>query len=235
MRNTELKRRLGRASCLSALLRVPRPSASSLTCAKRPGNSLRATEFVVAGSPSALLRVLRPSASPFTYAKRSAYPLGATSFVASRGADSPCAMSYFGDAQAGSPSALLRVPRPTASSFTYAKRSGYPLDAALFIAVGETGSPLSVTDFAGAQAGSPSAVTHFAAMGAVCPPQRSEGGARRAGDMSGGGYAAPMASPATHGMPKATSAKNNAPVASSAIYKTPMSSAAKQSIELIPE
>ena len=204
MRNTELERRLGRASCLSAFLRVLRPSASPFTCAKRPGNSLRATEFVVAGSPSALLRVLRPSASPFTYAKRSAYPLGATSFVASRGADSPCAMSYFGDAQAGSPSALLRVPRPSASSFTYAKRSGYPLDAALFIAVGETGSPLSVTDFAGAQAGSPSAVTHFAAMGAVCPPQRSEGGARRAGDMSGGGYAAPVASSAIDKTPMAS-------------------------------
>ena len=138
-------------------------------------------------------------------------------------------MSDFVDAQACSPSALLRVPRPSASSLTHAKRSGYPLDAALFIAVGETGSPLSVTDFAGAQAGSPSAVAHFAdaqagsphsvehfaAMGAVCPPQRSEGGARRAGDMSGGGYAAP--------------------VASSAIYKTAMASAAKQSIELIPE
>ena len=192
MRNTELKRRLGRASCPL--------SVTHFACAQ-------------ACSPSALLRVLRPSASPFTYAKRSAYPLGATLVVAARGADSPRAMSDFGDAQAGSLSALLRVPRPSASPFTYAKRSGYPLGATFLFAAGKSDSQL--------------AVMHFAAMGAVCPPQRSEGGARRAGDMSGGGYAAPMASPATHGMPKATSAKNNAPVASSAIDKTPMASAAK--------
>ena len=35
--------------------------------------------------------------------------------------------------------------------------------------------------------------TPFAAMGMVCLPQRSNGGARRAGDMSGGGYAVPVA------------------------------------------
>ncbi len=36
------------------------------------------------------------------------------------------------------------------------------------------------------------------AMGVVCLPQRSKGGARRAGDMSGGGYAASVADSA-HG------------------------------------
>ena len=194
MRNTELKSRLGRASCPSALLRVLRPSASPLTCAKRPGNSLRATEFVVAGSPSALLRVLRPSASPFTYAKRSGNPLGATLFVAAGETGSPLSVTDFAGGQAGSLSALLRVLRPSASPLTYAKRPGNPLGATLFVAAGETGSPHSETQ--------------FAAMGAVCPPQRSEGGARRAGDMSGGGYAAPMASTATNRMAKASTAKH---------------------------
>jgi hypothetical protein len=35
--------------------------------------------------------------------------------------------------------------------------------------------------------------TPFAATGAVCLPQRSKGGARRAGDMSEGGYTVPVA------------------------------------------
>ena len=83
--------------------------------------------------------------------------------------------------RAGCLSALLRVPRAARSSLTCAKRSG---------------NPLSGAGFADAQAGSPRYMTHFAAMGVACPTQRSQGGARRAGDMSGVGYAVPMASPA---------------------------------------
>ena len=79
-------------------------------------------------------------------------------------------------------SALLRVPRASRSSLTCAKRSGNPLGGAVF---------------SDAQAGSPRYMTHFAAMGVACPTQRSQGGARRAGDMSEVGYAAPMASPGT--------------------------------------
>ncbi|PIT79458.1 hypothetical protein B9Z41_05870 [Limnohabitans sp. JirII-31] len=175
-----------------------------------------------AGSPSALLRVLRPSASPFTYAKRPGYPLGATLFVAAGETGSPLsvtdfaggqagsssAVTHFADAQAGCLSALPRVPRPSASSFTYAKRSGNPLGATLLFAAGEANSPLVMSHFVDAQGGSPHSVTQFAAMGAVFPPQRSEGGARRAGDMSGGGYAAPMASTATNRMAKASTAKH---------------------------
>jgi hypothetical protein len=84
--------------------------------------------------------------------------------------------------RAGYLSALLRVPRASRSSLTCSKRSGNPLGGAVF---------------SDAQAGSPRYMTHFAAMGVACPMQRSQGGARRAGDMSEVGYAAPMASPAT--------------------------------------
>ena len=80
----------------------------------------------------------------------------------------------------GSPDVLLRVPRAARSSLTYAKRPGHPLGA---MGLAITGNPLDET--------------HFAAMGVACPTQRSQGGARRAGDMSEVGYAAPMASPAT--------------------------------------
>ena len=70
---------------------------------------------------------------------------------------------------------LLRVPRPSGSSFTHAKRTGSPiLDVWYLCAQAEIKS-------------------FFAAMSAVCLPQRSQGGDRRAGDMSGGGYAAPIA------------------------------------------
>jgi len=120
--------------------------------------------------------------------------------------------------EAGCLSALLRVLRPSASPFTYAKRSGNQLSAAGF--AGLEASCL------GALLLPPRDMTHFAAMGAVCPTQRSEGGARRAGDMSGVGYAAPMASPAT----------DNAPMASPADgFENQAQQFKLQSIELTPE
>jgi hypothetical protein len=171
MRNTDLKRRLGGAGCLSALLRVLRPSASPLTYAKRSGNQLGVVGFagLDASYLGALLRVPRAARSSLTYAKRSGNRLGA---AGSAGLDASCL------------GALLRVPRASRSSLTYAKRPG--------------NSPGEMA-FADAQADSPRDMTRFAAMGAVCPTQRSEGGARRAGDMSGVGYASPVASSATDG------------------------------------
>ena len=148
---------------------------------------------------------------------------------------------YLGEA--GCLSALLRVLRPSASPFTYAKRSGNQLSAAGFAGLEASclgallrvprasRSSLTCAKRPGNQLGTfvnfPRDITYFAAMGAVCPTQRSEGGARRAGDMSGVGYAAPMASPAT----------DNAPMASPATdgFENQAQQFKLQSIELTPE
>jgi hypothetical protein len=71
------------------------------------------------------------------------------------------------------PEFLLRVPRPLASSFTSAKTPDTPV--------------LDVLGSGGL------CTTPFVVLGVVCLPQRSQGGGRRPGDMSGGRYTAPMA------------------------------------------
>jgi hypothetical protein len=186
-----------------------------------------------AGSPSALLRVLRPSASSFTYAKRSGNPLGATLFVAAWETGSPLSVTDFAGGQAGSLSALLRVLRPSASPFTYAKRSGNPLGATLLFAAGESDSPLVMSHFGDAQAGSAHSVTQFAAMGVVCPPQRSQGGARRAGDMSEADTPRPWRAQQFTTRPKRAQQRTTCPCRDQ--QRTTCPRRAPQSIEQIPE
>jgi len=76
------------------------------------------------------------------------------------------------------PEFLLRVPRPSASSFTSAKTPDTPV-----LDVMGSGGLCTPT---------------FVALGVVCLPQRSQGGGRRPGDMSGGRYTAPKAERAAH-------------------------------------
>ena len=83
-------------------------------------------------------------------------------------------------AGSGGPDVLLRVPRAARSSFTYAKRPGHP-SLVWGAPNGTCAARLRVL------------TTSFAAVGAVCPVQRSKGGARSAGDMSVSGYAVPAA------------------------------------------
>ena len=78
---------------------------------------------------------------------------------------------YWYETRAVCPSALLRVPRPSASSLTSAEHPGKPLFG-LYLYLRKT---------------------FCLATGVACLPQRSQGGGRRTGDMSGGGYAVPVA------------------------------------------
>ena len=75
---------------------------------------------------------------------------------------------------------LLRVPRASRSTFTYAKRPGSPIPG------GRRSVCNSVSGSEHPHSFLALPISHFAARGMVCLPQRSKGGARRAGDMSGG-------------------------------------------------
>jgi len=86
----------------------------------------------------------------------------------------------------GCPGFLLRVPRPSASSFTCAKTPNTP-----------------VLDVLGS---GDLCKTTFVALGVVCLPQRSQGGGQRPGDMSGGRCTAPKAERTA---PKAERAAHN--------------------------